>query len=1199
MGIIEATYASIIGNNVSLYGQATYSSGIQVDFGSRDNATVLKATNTLLVNGVSSTSNGDVGVYLNPAQLSGATIDITGKGYSTLTGLYLDTTSGDLTLAATSDVKLTLDKLTTGCSGSCGTLSVSGAGALSIVPYTSGTSIGLAGGTGTLALAASLFSGGSRAFTDGFSSITIGDSTSGAVTVGGALTLTDSAAIVSGGTITINSGASITDSQSSGTLVLATSGNFTNNSTAAALSANRWQVYSNSPATDNFGSSGGSTNSTPLLSASKAVWGTSYGGTVSSSGNRYVFAVNDVITGTVSSTSKTYGDSVASSLTGNASYSVSSAYKASTYGSPYLDPASSDFIGSLVIGSTGAAASASAGSYSITSISGSATSGYTVNYTPGTLTVNKAHLTVTASDASKTYGDDNPTFSGTISGYVNSETLASSGISGSASLTSTATSSTGAGSATITAAQGTLSATNYDFTSFVDGTLTIATKALTWAVASATGTYGTLASTGTATLSGVLSGDSVSGGVGLTTSSGSSVTLAASLAAGSYTESVTSLSGTSASNYSLASSGNTTGTLTISAAQVSLSSSVLTPFSPAPTTSSPSQSPVGGTTPAETPPPSAPAPAAGEAPAALSPRPATPEAPSAPSTPTTPAGLPPGPGLTNTAASVANTLAVAGTPPAATAALAGALVSGMTSEIANGTPPATAQANLQQNVAHAVEQNNDASIPAQPGTNVALGLAQGGGQLAQTIAQALGDAVALPENHAVAMAAIQSAQASGESLATALGRATEAVSAAAEQRSASTVAQSPDQRSVATLANGGASVQEALSSLSQGMSAAQGSAFAEAFNAQLAQGVSPAQALDAARSGAEAAGQALRNSSVPLTADQQAVAGLSGDGASVQQAVASLTQGMAAEQGSAFAEALASQMAQGVSPGQALDAARSSAEAAGQTLRDSSVPVGPGDALIASINQGMSAEGVLSAMGLKVSPNSPVGQAALRAFSEGLAKGVSPAAALAAAQDAAGAADSQVRNGAVTTRETDVQLLAAGEGGAGALQALVGKMDPNAPETAVFLDAVNRGLAQGLSGVEARTAAEAATRAASEQLAASQVPADGRSRLIQALAVGRDVVAAAEETVPELAAGHGYTNTLYRALLQPLSEGAGLGSGIAAVDGQAPAVIRHIELAHNGVPAPDPQLLAMASGTMPAAPVPGETPTRLAANAIP
>lgn len=86
------------------------------------------------------------------------------------------------------------------------------------------------------------------------------------------------------------------------------------------------------------------------------------------------------------------------------------------------------------------------------------------------ITVNPAVLTVTASDASMSYGATPPSFTYTITGYVNGDTIAA--VSGAPSLTTTATSTSPAGTYAITAGFGTLNASNYNFT-FVAGTLTV------------------------------------------------------------------------------------------------------------------------------------------------------------------------------------------------------------------------------------------------------------------------------------------------------------------------------------------------------------------------------------------------------------------------------------------------------------------------------------------------------------------------------------------------------------------------------------------------------------------------------------------------------------------------------------------------------------------------------------------------------
>jgi MBG domain (YGX type)/Pentapeptide repeats (8 copies) len=95
---------------------------------------------------------------------------------------------------------------------------------------------------------------------------------------------------------------------------------------------------------------------------------------------------------------------------------------------------------------------------------------YSVTFKPGTLTVNRAHLTVSADNKSMTYGDPVPPLTSTISGFVNGES--SSVVSGAPSCTTTGTTSSPAGQYPIHCTTTTLSASNYDFLSS-DGTLTI------------------------------------------------------------------------------------------------------------------------------------------------------------------------------------------------------------------------------------------------------------------------------------------------------------------------------------------------------------------------------------------------------------------------------------------------------------------------------------------------------------------------------------------------------------------------------------------------------------------------------------------------------------------------------------------------------------------------------------------------------
>ena len=124
--------------------------------------------------------------------------------------------------------------------------------------------------------------------------------------------------------------------------------------------------------------------------------------------------------------------------------------------------------------STTATPSSPVGGYEITStlIDPDNKSGnYVVVQTGGTLAVTQASLTIRADDASRNFGAANPSFSATISGFVNSEGV--SVLSGAAAMTTTATPGSLPGTYPITPTVGTLSSLNYAFPTFVNGTLTV------------------------------------------------------------------------------------------------------------------------------------------------------------------------------------------------------------------------------------------------------------------------------------------------------------------------------------------------------------------------------------------------------------------------------------------------------------------------------------------------------------------------------------------------------------------------------------------------------------------------------------------------------------------------------------------------------------------------------------------------------
>jgi hypothetical protein len=109
------------------------------------------------------------------------------------------------------------------------------------------------------------------------------------------------------------------------------------------------------------------------------------------------------------------------------------------------------------------------------SCSGAASPNYAIGYVNGSVIVSPAPLTVTADDQSRLVNLPNPALTATITGFVNGETLSTSGVTGTAACTTTATTSSPAGLYPITCATGTLAASNYAFTNFVPGTLTIIT----------------------------------------------------------------------------------------------------------------------------------------------------------------------------------------------------------------------------------------------------------------------------------------------------------------------------------------------------------------------------------------------------------------------------------------------------------------------------------------------------------------------------------------------------------------------------------------------------------------------------------------------------------------------------------------------------------------------------------------------------
>ena len=130
------------------------------------------------------------------------------------------------------------------------------------------------------------------------------------------------------------------------------------------------------------------------------------------------------------------------------------------------DNAANSLTGTLTY--TGTAQGAiNAGTYVITP-AGYASANYQPNYVNGTLTVNKATLTAKADDKARCFGQANPSFTITYTGFVNGETA--SAVSTAPAMTTTANANSVANTYPISITGGT--ATNYAFT-YQNGTLTV------------------------------------------------------------------------------------------------------------------------------------------------------------------------------------------------------------------------------------------------------------------------------------------------------------------------------------------------------------------------------------------------------------------------------------------------------------------------------------------------------------------------------------------------------------------------------------------------------------------------------------------------------------------------------------------------------------------------------------------------------
>ncbi|WP_243689477.1 MBG domain-containing protein [Geotalea toluenoxydans] len=153
---------------------------------------------------------------------------------------------------------------------------------------------------------------------------------------------------------------------------------------------------------------------------------------------------------------------------------------------------------------TTATTASGSGTYPITA-AGAASNNYDFTYVAGTLTVDKATLTVTANNASKVYGASNPVMSVIYAGFVNGDTAASLSTQPTASTTVVVASPVG--NYPITASGGV--SNNYNFT-YVAGTLTVDRAPLTVTASNASKIYGAANPALTVAYTGFVAGDTAS-----------------------------------------------------------------------------------------------------------------------------------------------------------------------------------------------------------------------------------------------------------------------------------------------------------------------------------------------------------------------------------------------------------------------------------------------------------------------------------------------------------------------------------------------------------------------------------------------------------------------------------------------------------------------------------------------------------------
>ncbi|HMH65120.1 MAG TPA: MBG domain-containing protein, partial [Rhizomicrobium sp.] len=450
------------GGSIFLSANSQFASGSPASI--TGGGTLSAANIAIQLGGVNATGTGSIGTSSSPLQLNTSGLEVSSAGQN----VFLNS-QGPVTISTVDGtLGITGVDLSDGIGG-FGDFSLSAAGQLTQTNPITANNITLAtSGAG--------------------SSVVLGDNIAA-----GALTVQSAA------DITISANTTLTSSARGTAVLLGAVGNFINNSGAGAVNlagGGRFLIYSADPARDVFGN---------LDSQNTAIFSTGYPTGIQAPGNRYVFALTPTLTVSANSVSKAYGVDTSASLPNG--YTISG-IQPGVVGA-YLADSAASYSGTPVLTRTGAAANATVGSYAIAvSVGSFAATGYAIAFQNGTLTVTPQTLTYTANAHARLYGAANPAFSGTVSGFVNGDTLATA-TSGTPVFGTTATAASSVGSYAINGSG--LIAANYIFAQAAGNAaaLTINPAILAYVANTATRIYGAANPAFSGNVSGFVNGDTL------------------------------------------------------------------------------------------------------------------------------------------------------------------------------------------------------------------------------------------------------------------------------------------------------------------------------------------------------------------------------------------------------------------------------------------------------------------------------------------------------------------------------------------------------------------------------------------------------------------------------------------------------------------------------------------------------------------